>query len=347
MLDAEEAVELRALQARAYGREGRLTTAEMARLEELGSRRDRDPDVEHPSGPEPVTPGGEVAPSEIDAHPHDQESAENPSIDRPRRSAIRRTITIAVAIVVVFGIGTVAGWLLTRPAEHVIVISEAQQQWQQRLVDGGEYDAGSIRVMAVEADVVVWAATKGDGASTCLVFSDGEVYRPTCNGTDAVRSSGMDAALTVDVDDELKRQVSAQLFLTLDGRPAVLSQSFLYGEADNYGMLYDEDQSRIAENLVALGFERTSLWIAGYDRDTPVWAATRTATGQTCVIYDGSGEAPLSVCDPNAAEEAGARSLAFERPDEETGGTTRITYAYGAGPSYLEIARESAPGEAK
>lgn len=361
MLDAEEAVELRALQARAYGREGGLADAEAVRLAELSARntpgerltegrpsRTRD-GAEHTGASSTTRRDGDAESAIATEGRGTDEDADDAPAAAPGRAQGKRSraLMIGIALVAVFGLGAFAGWLTARPAEHVIVISGAQQGWEQELVGGGEYDAGSIRVAATEANVVIWSATKADGASTCLVFSDGEVFRPTCNATESVRSSGMDAALTVDVDDELKRQVAAQLFLTLDGRPAVVSNSFLYGEADDYGMFYDEDQVQIAENLVALGFERASLWIAGYDRDTPVWAATRTATGQTCVVYDGSGEAPLWLCDPNAAEAAGPRSLAFERPDDETGGTTRITYAYGAGPSYLEIAREPASGDAE
>lgn len=352
MAEFDDLDELRALQARAYGRSGRLDARDEARLEELIAKRARVPPAvaEEDAPPTVGDDASEAAQVVRRARPEEGGSskADRNAATSRFASSRARWIAIGIGLVVVFGLGGVAGWMLTRPAEQIVELSPAQAQWQQALIDSGEYDAGSIQAMAVEDGMVIWAATRSRGLSTCLVLGDAEERVPSCTSTDYVRSSGFEAVRTVDADGDLKRQVSAQVFLTLDGRPAVVSGSFLYPPDDELGAPYrDESEAAIAEDLVEMGLERSSIRIAGYDRETPVWTGMWATTGQTCLIYDGSQEEPLIVCEPIESVGTGAVSLGLERPDEETGGRTSIMFSYGDNPSYLQITREPAPGGAE
>ncbi|MFK0401929.1 hypothetical protein ACIQTT_06320 [Microbacterium sp. NPDC090225] len=352
MLDAEEAVELRALQARAYGREGALTTEESRRLAELNAKR-----AEAPSEVERVRPESDETPrEEAVALRGDQGRTASTALGAtsapapPPASARRpRWPLIAAALLIVFALGATAGWVLTRPSEHEVDLTPAQAAWQQELIDGGEYDAGSIRAMAVEDGMVVWAATQSRGLTTCLVLGDAEERVPSCISTEIVRSSGFDTVRTVDVDGELKRQVSAQVFLTPDNAPAVVVGSFLFAPPDEFGASYGSDEEEaFAEALVEHGLERTSIWIVGYDGETPIWTGIKTSTGQTCVAYDSSDPEPFLFCEEFAsAGSAAQRGLGFDHVDPETGDSSFIQFTFGDGPSYLQITREHASGDAE
>lgn len=345
MLDADDAVELRALQARAYGRTGGLSPDDERRLAELTARR-ADASVSDAPAAE-SDPGGaaEDAGAAAESARRRDDAAEPRHTERTDAVRHRRRWwIIAVALVVVFGLGAAAGWFLSRPAEQPVELSAGQAEWQQELIDGGEYDPGSIRAVAVEDDVAIWVATQSRGLQTCLVLGDAEERVPSCTSTDFVRSSGFEAVRTVDGGGELLRQVSARLFLTAAGEPAVVAGSYLYGPVDEFGSPYrNDEETATAEKLVAMGLDRTTLRVVGYDDETPIWVGMWTTTGQTCMVYDGSEDTPYIGCDEAGTEGLGGRGLAIGNVDEETGEETTITFTYGDGPSYLQITREPAP----
>lgn len=334
MLDAEEAVELRALQARAYGPAGGLSASDARRLSELTAKRAGESRAVDGTPSAAVPPDVEFG-AEIRAEQH-----ASPAERMPRRSASRLLLP-AIALVVVFGLGALAGWFLTRPAEHRIELNATQLEWQNTLIDSGEYDAGSVEAVAVEDDVVIWVATTSRGLQTCLVLGDAEQRMPSCTSTDHVHSSGFEAVRTVDGEGDLLRQVSARLFLTDEGEPAVVSSSYLYAPADDSDSPYrDDDEAAIAERLVSLGLDRTTLGVAGYDDETPIWTGTWTTSGQTCLVYDGSQADPHIACDEVGTAGIGGRGLGMEHIDDETGQTTSIMFMYGDGPSYLQVTRQ-------
>jgi hypothetical protein len=356
MLDAEEAVELRALQARAYGRGGALTADESWRLAELDAKRVARSDEDVPTD-------GVDAPREDAVVARDDRMRNEPSptveststpastpASSPASARRLRWPLIAAALLVVFALGATAGWLLSRPSEHEVELSPVQAAWQQELIDGGEYDDGSIRAMTVEDGMVIWAATQDRGLTTCLVLGDAEERVPSCTSTEIVRSSGFDTVRTVDADGELKRQVSARLFLTPEDEPAVIAGSFLMAPPDELGMSYrDASEAATAEELVERGLERSSVWVVGYDGEKPVWTGIKESTGQTCLAYDTSHSEsePMLFCEELMAIGTGQRGIGYESVDEDTGETTSLTFTYGEGPSYLQITRVPAPGGAE
>lgn len=344
MLDAEEVVELRALQARAYGRDGSLTAAETRRLGELAARRGEAPADATRARPKI----DDSANKDAVTVPRDEAwTASTPAPVVPPPSSARRPSwpLIAVGLLVVFALGAAAGWALSRPSENDVDLTPAQGEWERGLVDGGEYDIGSIRAMAVEDDMVIWVGTQSKGLRTCLILGDAQERVPFCQSTDSVRSSGFDAVRTVVADGELKRQVSARLFLTPEGAPAVLTGSFLFAPPDEFGASYrDDGEAAVAEELVELGLDRTSLWVIGYDGEVPIWSGVKVSTGQTCIAYDDAEADPMVFCEELSAIGEGRRGLGFDRLDPETGASSFILFTYGDGPSYLQITRESAPG---
>lgn len=342
MLDAEEAVELRALQARAYGREGNLTAEETARLAELNESRGGVTGSEAPARPSAGDPAGEEP--VMGRRNHERTTSTSEPALRQASARRPRWPLIAIGFVVVFALGATAGWVLSRPPKNDVELTAPQAEWEQELLDAGEYDAGSVRAMAVEDDMVIWAATQSKGRQTCLVMGDAQERVPFCTSTDYVHSQGFDAVRTVDADGELKRQISARLFLTPEGAPAVVTGSFLFAPPDEFGAAYrDDGEAAVAEELVELGLDRTSLWVVGYDGRTPIWTGIKVATGQTCIAYDDAAPEPWVFCEELSAIGAGQKGLGFDRLDPETGATSSIMFTYGGGPSFLQITREPAP----
>lgn len=362
MLDAEEAKELRSLQARAYGRDAALTEAEAVRLRELEDRRltqVADPTPTAEGGPSAADPVEEMAAGARSDEPGDEgvvgedrdrsglvdADAGEPAAASSFRSLLSmmrahwRPVALAVVGVLVVGLGV--GWLaFGRPDTASVALTAEQQEWQEDLVSSGDYDSGSVRALAVEEGAVVWTATKGGRERTCLILGTGDLIMPTCSLTERVSAEGIYGSITVRTEEDRQRQVNAQVLLTASGEAAVAVSSYDYDPTET-GMTYaDENESQIAERLVREGFDAGSLWVVGYDDDVPVWSAVQRDTQSHCLIYDGStDDAPLTCIDPETMQDQGA-SLVLNVVDAESGAVTNFEMASNNGPGFLVITRE-------
>lgn len=365
MLDSDEWAELRSLQARAYGRDAVLTPTEAVRLRALEDRR-FDRGVESvQQGPAEIgdAPAAEMlsaqsrAATERDdaaagAAPADAETDAEADIGgrrtgtdaaaSPRRSVLRahwRPVAIATVALLVIGLGI--GWLaFGRSGVSPVALTAEQQQWQNDLTVAGLYDSGSIRALAVEEGVVIWAATKDEQARTCLILRAEGVTQPSCDRTEVVAETGIYGGITVRAAGDQHRQLSVQMLLTAAGDPAVAISTYDYDPGVS-GITYaNEEESQAAERLIAEGFDGNSLWVVGYDGDVPVWTAVQTDSQHPCLIYDGSTpETPIICADPETMQDQ-TSSLVLNVVDSATGAVTHLELASNRGPAYLVITRE-------
>jgi hypothetical protein len=356
MLDADEVVELRELERRAYGRGGGLTAAEAARLDELRVRRGsvfRRPHQDLPAPLRTVRPadplrdehhvvppdtrGADGVPVAADAVAA-QEPERVPGLPTPSSRVPWRAWAGVAAAALALGLGT--GWLLFHPTDIPgVPLTSEQQRWQDAFASDEGYDRGSVRAVTVVDDVVVWVGTKEQGEWTCLVLGDGTSTSPACNPTESVRTSGLYASLTSYVSEGRMRQVSANLHLAADGSPAVVTNTAQYSPSTTTGWASAREEA-MAENLTRLGFDPFSVWIAGYDGEVAVWVGVKAAAGQTCLIRDGSGDDPEMACEPLEAENSGRSEITLVHVDPETGARSSLVYTFGPGAPYLTITRE-------
>jgi hypothetical protein len=335
MLGADERDELRALQARAYGRGGELSAPEADRLRELSRRQAEKAPVE----PEPAVAPAPVLISGVPDALVGRSRADEPgsaaslsSPDEPMagapaevsarslRAAIAnhwRPALIAAVAALIVGLG--AGWLLFgRSSAEAIELTPRQQQWQAALADGG-YDPGSLRAIAEQDGVVLWYATKMAGEKTCLVIGDGQQVEVSCQGTEVVQVSGLSARLVLGGDQET--EISGQLLLSPGGQPAVMvSASVISGETSP--VYANEGEERFAEGLVDQGFNESTVFVVGYDGENAVWTGFHPENGTQCLIYSVPAGMSVMHCGENGVSE----NLWVEYIDPQTSETTRAEW---------------------
>ncbi|UPL18506.1 hypothetical protein [Microbacterium aurugineum] len=370
MLDAEESEELRSLHARAYGRDSALTAAEAVRLRELEDRRrttaaapksEEPTQVEEPTqlphaahvdgtdsvGPSPGERRDEPSPADRSGGEMSEPIAEaHASPGSSLRSLLVVTRShwrpVAFATVAVLLVGLGVGWLaFGRSHDAPVALSPEQQQWEDDLVAGGDYDPGSVRALGVEEGAVIWTATKDGRERTCLILSTGDVTLPNCDETESVSAQGIYGSITVRSEEDLQRQISAQMLFTASGEPAVAVNSYDYDPTQT-GITYaNEEESQTAARLTREGFDAGSLWVVGYDGDVPLWTAVERDSQNSCLIYDGStDDSPQTCLDPETMQEQGA-SLVLNVVDADSGAVTHFELASSTGAGYLVITHEA------
>ncbi|WEK62335.1 MAG: hypothetical protein P0Y60_06150 [Candidatus Microbacterium colombiense] len=360
MLDAADLAEMRALQARAYGRDGGLDAAEASRLRDLMRRAAR------PVRPEPAAPtvprsagdlpniGGsapDTVRSSADLRGSD-DVATDVSVDVPtaevaeptrfRHVLLRRWRTLLLGVVVTLVLGIGLGWMLFAPAgAEAVVLTPAQQEWQAELVADDDYDHGSVRPIAVEAGVVLWFATQSDGKRLCLVMGNGTRNNATCDRDEIVRESGLYGTMVVE-HAEGQTEVSGQLILTRGGEPAVIVSSYENGPLGNVPTYDTDDDERFAALLVDQGFDQNSVWPVGRDGDNPIWTGARPDEGTQCLIYGSTSE----VLDMRCESSLDSGGLWVEHVDDKTRQKTRVDWSWTTnyGPT-LTITRENDDGD--
>ncbi|KQQ68498.1 hypothetical protein [Microbacterium sp. Leaf320] len=368
MLDAQDAVELRALQARAYGRAGALSDAEAARLGELEAARTsesesqaaKDPRSEHvdiapsadPSvasvpataasaaarfaGADTAAPSGQGTGSDADSQGESLATA----LRRHWRLAL--VITVGVAV-----IGVAAGWLLfsDRGAAPVQLTAE-QQEWQRTIVASGDFDSGSLRAMAEEEGVVISFATKNGGADVCLVLASADATAPACTTREQATIQGVNATLTKAVDASQSYDIQAQMFLTPDGRPAVIARSYITSPQSTSMFASQAEAEAAAALAEKTGLDSRSIMVAGYDDDVPIWTGIDMSTQRYCLVYDGSMPDPPMVCDDSLMLADADRTLVLEVTGVEDGEITRYEYRFSYGQQYLTVTKGSGADDA-
>ncbi|MCM3779626.1 hypothetical protein [Microbacterium hydrocarbonoxydans] len=345
MLHADEIEELRALQARAYGRGGALTDAEARRLMELESSRSSALD-DHVHGAGGLAPDAEpeVAPelpvvTESGARGRTGDVSDFASDSPPEHSvspvparsglgaAVRdhtKAAVAASAALLLIGVG--AGWALFGAEGVESALTAGQQERRLELQADGEYDDGSVRLVAEDDDAVVWYATRDGSEETCVILDVGEASQEQCGPTDGIEDTALSVSVSVPVDDPddpaeaYGTSVSAVLARATTGEPLAWVQR--WEPQDSMLGQFDGPDRERAEELVDQGY-LPSLSIVGYFHDQPVWVAEKPADGTQsggmlrCMIVDATDEA--AACQASQDSTAEIRALSVE---EGADGTT-------------------------
>ncbi|WP_311258821.1 hypothetical protein [Microbacterium sp. WCS2018Hpa-9] len=346
MLDADESVELRALQARAYGRAGALNEAEAARLRELetGRTRGTEPTAPRSAAPRPPEPENiEAAASAVvegDAAPVSaQARTTGVTPGDSALAALRRHWRLAVAITAVFAvIGLALGWLIFAdrgPAP--MQLTAQQQEWQSAIVASGDFDPGSVRAITQEEGVVIWFATKNESANVCLVLAHEHATAPACTTREQATVQGVTATLAKPVSASQTYDIQAQMFLTQEGEPAVITRSYITSSQSS-SMFASEAEAEAATTLAEqTGLDRRTILVVGYDDEVPIWTGIDTSTQRYCLVYDGSMPDPPMACDDSLMLADADRTLVLDVADD--GETTRYEYQFGYGQQYLTVTK--------
>jgi hypothetical protein len=347
MLDAEDSVELRSLQMRAYGRDGALTDAEAARLRELEAGRRRiaeppaarraEPRVPQPARVEPAAPDVAAGVDGISRPP--EVPTTGVTSGDSGLAALRQHWRAAVAIIAAFAVvGFVLGWLIFADRGSAPMQLTAQQaEWQSAIVASGDFDSGSVRAMTQEEGVVIWFATKGDGADVCLVLGHEDATAPACTTREQATIQGVNATLAKPVSAAQTYDIQAQMFLTQDGEPAVITRSYITS-SQSTSMFASEAEAEAATTLAEqTGLDRRTILVVGYDEEVPIWTGIDTSTQRYCLVYDGSMPDPPMACDDSLMLADADRTLVLDVADD--GETTRYEYQFGYGQQYLTVTK--------
>lgn len=368
MLQESEAAELRALQVKAYGREGGLTDTDAARLRALEAIRGAKPTATAASDaavPEATvvessdgeSPDGSVAEESVDDDSADAADTSAPTGDvharetTALRPALRRHWkAIAAASAVLLVVGLAAGWALFGRAGGVELTADQQERRAELQADGG-YDAGSLRAIGQEEDVLVWHATKEDGEMVCLILDTPQDSATQCQRSEDVQN-GNAVGVSVNLDSgesesEDAEQIWASAVRTTEGELVAIIQRWPSSENDWLSQFPGEERVR-AEELLQQGFQEYSISVVGYFRDAPIWYGQRLegATAEDCLVVDAiAGIA----CGPLGQAQSSGLSLGGETVDGsgEVEDAWRITLAFTSNQTpYLVIAGDAASVEA-
>lgn len=318
--------ELRALQRKAYARDGGLTDADARRLRELERARQEETAAVREAPPADV--------GLVDSVPFDLESGRRAGIPEIQEAAIQDAATraseppasepqparaasrlfgrwwaVAAASALLLAIGVGAGWALFGQRPGTVILTAAQQERRSELDQEGEYDAGSLRPIGQDEDALVWYATKDGGEQACLVIDIAQASSEACQEADTVPFS-LSASVMVppnagsDAESGVApgASVNAYMMLSTAGEPMVSIQRWSPDLA-MISQFRGAERDRATE-LVSQGFN-AGLLIVGEFQSEPVWLGTRFSEGDSfveyCMIVDGIDGRTVCSADIDAA----------------------------------------------
>ncbi|WP_435743125.1 hypothetical protein [Microbacterium sp. PMB16] len=328
-----DAEELRALQLKAYGRDGGLTDAEARRLRELEDMRFERPATatawssSDDAATDPVGP--DLAP--VDSEPRTETPADEQRPDEvphtPKGLRRQHGLVIAVASLLLVAIGAGAGWAIFRDRPEELVMTQEQQQRQSQLVADGSFDTDSVRVLAEEHGALAWYATKDDAATSCLILDVEDRSQQHCMASDDLESGlsvWMPMPRRANSAGEFESEnMYATLLRTTAGEPIVRIERWESGSGSLLEGYEGEERTR-AEALLADGYD-LGLSIVGYFQDQPVWLGDRLAddsSAQKCLIVDAANA--IQCVDFDDALTSGLETSTVD-VDTATGAVTNVT----------------------
>ncbi|MFT4260212.1 hypothetical protein [Microbacterium sp.] len=332
MTDADE---LRMLQRKAYRRDGGLTAAEAARLDELETARMSAPASretqasglaeelsaareagvpEHVEGPSGGAGSASARPETQDQGSATQESGSAFEGDgsAPQESAawpavLRRhwrPAAAASAALLLIGLG--AGWALFAPREgDAVALTADEAAHRLELDEKLRFDEGSLRPIARDDDALVWFATKDDGAQHCVVLDVGAHSQTGCAPVGSEGSVGPNATVDLPPADDAPEgdsgsSVNALLLRATTGEPVAIVQRWENSDQMMLDRFEGDDRTRAEELLTAEDY-LSGIALVGEVLDAPVWAGDRFGEqGELlrCLIVDGF---ETTACDDSAA----------------------------------------------
>ena len=351
MLSADELVELRALQARAYGREGGLSDADAERMRQLEIQRmpasSADQGVSSRSA-RSTTGDVDVVlsriPDEVRFPPRieqrrAEDATESPVLvtptaadvaTAPEDSSTRGTLRrfwrpLAAVAAALLLLGLAAGWAIFGQRSEAIALTEDQVQRRLELYDKGNYDEGTVRAVGLDEDVLVWYGTRKDGDLACIVLDVKAQSSEACQPIDLARDHGVGVSIMNFSEDESienGESIGATVFLSTTGEPVATIQRWSSGANDWLNQFEGAERVRAAE-LVEEGYVGYSTTIIGSFRDAPVWSAVKeSAAGpENCLIVDAVEASQCKSFEEALAEGLGVQ---FVDVDAATGATSSL-----------------------
>ncbi|MEV7609833.1 hypothetical protein AB0N61_10145 [Microbacterium sp. NPDC089320] len=307
MPQESDSAELRALQIKAYGRDGGMTEAEAARLTELESMRGDSgmhgrSDVEAAPVPAQGLPAADDAPSGDSSRSAsdaplsttgERTADERPTVESRRlRGAFReqwKAAALASALLLVIGVA--AGWALFGRSGDAVALTSAQQERRAELQAEGGFDPDSLRAIGQDDGALVWYATKDEGETICLTLDVAGKSADQCQRAadlDNGNGIGLNASVTVAGEDaEGVEEIWASAARAMNGEVVGVIQRWR-SDGNSWLSQFQGDERERAEQLVEEGFEEFSFSVVGYFRGAPVWRAQRLESDeiQDCLIVD-------------------------------------------------------------
>lgn len=337
-----DAAELRALQARAYGRGGGLSDADAARLAVLESARvvraaGGAGDVDDPVPTDDATPADDATPTD-DVTPADDamsdgsvsDDAATPvgdaataDIARGTGIARRRWTSLVAASAALLLVGLGVGWAVFAEKGDGIALTAAQQERRATLQDDGGYDPGSLRAIGQDDDALVWLATKDDGEMSCLTLDVAAESSTQCAPTEDLERGwgfGVSVVAPAGDGDEPAQQFSATAARATTGEFVAIVQRWDTSGNDWLSQFEGAERDR-AEQLADEGFVEYSYSIVGYYGDEPVWYGQRITDGLTedCLVVDVLEATQCAAAGESQESGIGIKTMSF---DEGAGMTT-------------------------
>ena len=350
--------ELRMLRAKAYGPGGRLTAAELSRLQELEGRsadageRLRLASLAQPVEafdnvvPDPSTGSGADVGSNSIAEPVEAFESDVPDPLISSRTGTRRSWPyIAAASAALLAVGLGAGWGIWGQQVSSIPLTDEQRSWQEELLAADEYDPGSVIAVKEHEGVVAWVATKDVGEESCLLLSNGTDSSASCRFTEQVNQEGLWGELSIadPTDADIVTLTHAMALFDADGRPAVRMnqyQNYTDGAAS-----FDPEVEPIADRLIEHGYSEESLWIVGYFEGSPIWQANPSdGRTESCLVYTATVDATHEICaDADALEDGLTLNILDDEGAKPRGIEMTLAFPQN-GPHYLTVTVRPATG---
>lgn len=306
MLSEAESSRRRELQGKAYTAGGGLSDADARELRDLDARHSAasasvPPAEEHPEqAPMPEPPGG--AASALPDEPHEPDAPAEPDEPHETSGPPRRrrlpAVLLSAAVALVLGLGV--GWLLFQRGEAVPAMSAEQTKVMAELEKKSTFDAGSVVFVGERYGVSAWQATAQDGAQSCLVLHvDGQQQQNCMRPPDGEETFPQPVNASIGSRDG-KWMYWAMIAEDLSGRERVLIQRHSMGVEGDWTSEYTPDQLIFAQTLVDRGVEPGSLYIVGYDGQTPVFLSQ---FDERCVyVVDRESMEVAQACDGSQGE---------------------------------------------
>ncbi|WP_407358465.1 hypothetical protein LTA6_000293 [Microbacterium sp. LTA6] len=365
MLSADELVELRALQARAYGRDGGLSDADAERMRQLELQRmpasSADQGVSSRSarstvGEATLIDRASSSVVERGAQRRDETPAPASTADQRVSTRFARSTTeegadgsttevapelsrgtlrrfwrpLAAVAAALLLLGLAAGWAIFGQRSEAIALTADEVQRRLELYDKGNYDEGSVRAVRRDEEALVWYATKNDGEFACLVLDVGELSTLDCRPVADAAAHGMNAFLTLeesDPDPETGAYESTGIGATLlySADDEPMVAIQRWTNSGNWLEQFDESRHPRIEELIAQGYDASMLSEAGTFDGQPVWLAHRTENDARCLIVDRESSS-AETCLPSAQALDDGLSLTIVDVDAASGITRRWTF---------------------
>ena len=373
-----DAAELRALQARAYGRGGGLSDTDAARLAALESARvvrtagdagDADDPVPLDDAISAVDPtlDGDAVPAAGDAIPDDAAipyddaipddaatpgdtaTPAAPADTVPPAGSRRRWTSLVAASAALLLVGLGVGWAVFAEKGDGISLTAAQQERRAALQDDGGYDPGSLRAIGQDDDALVWLATKDDGELSCLTLDVAAESSTQCAPTEDLERGwgfGVSVVTPAGDDDEPAQQLSATAARATTGEFVAIVQRWDTSGNDWMSQFEGAERDR-AEQLADEGFDEYTYSIVGDFQEQPVWFGQRTtgAVTEDCLVVDALDATQCVRAGESREAGIGVRTVTFDEGAGRTVTSDVLLSFTRSGTPYLVVS-DDAPASA-